>query len=159
MDENLDEIMNRVERANQERMGVLDKLFATARVDAVFSAPFTQGDRTIITAAEVGAGGGFGSGMGFGSGAGRGARGRRGPATADGQSPDAQAEGTGGGGGGGGGGGAMGRPVAAIIIDAEGVTVQPILDVTKITLALVTALGAMLVIYGRMLRGSKLAKG
>ena len=53
----------------------------------------------------------------------------------------------------------MGRPVAAIIIDTEGVTVQPILDVTKITLALVTALGAMLVIYGRMLRGSKLAKG
>ena len=59
MDENLDEIMNRVERTNQERMSVLDKLFATARVDAVFSAPFTQGDRTIITAAEVGAGGGL----------------------------------------------------------------------------------------------------
>ncbi len=155
MAENLNEIIDRVERANQERLGVLEKLFSTARADSVFSPPVTQGGRTIITAAEVGTGGGFGSGMGFGSGAGMGwPRGHR-HAPVEAAASDAQAEGSGGGGGGGGGGGAMARPVAAIVIDSDGVTIQPILDMTKIVLALVAALGAMLAVYGRMFRGPK----
>ena len=56
---NLDDIMARVDRANQERMGAFEKLFSTARADAVFGPPVVQGDRVIITAAEVGTGGGF----------------------------------------------------------------------------------------------------
>jgi len=159
MAENLNEIMDRVDRANQERLGVLERLFSTARADSVFSAPVIQGGRTIITAAEVGTGGGFGSGMGFGSGTGMGwPRGHR-QMPVEGSSADTQAEGAGGGGGGGGGGGAMARPVAAIIIDSEGVTIQPILDMTKIVLALVAALGAMLAIYGRMFRGGRHSRG
>jgi uncharacterized spore protein YtfJ len=156
MAENLNEMMDRVDRANQERLGVLEKLFSTARADSVFSTPVTQGGRTIITAAEVGTGGGFGSGMGFGSGTGMGwPRGHR-QMPVEGSSADTQAEGAGGGGGG---GGAMARPVAAIIIDSDGVTIQPILDITKIVLALVAALGAMLAIYGRMFRGGKHGRG
>ena len=159
MAENLNEIMDRVDRSNQERLGVLEKLFSTARADSVFSAPVIQGGRTIITAAEVGTGGGFGSGMGFGSGTGMGwSRGQR-QMPVEGSSADTQAEGAGGGGGGGGGGGAMARPVAAIIIDSEGVTIQPILDMTKIVLALVAALGAMLAIYGRMFRSGRHSRG
>ena len=153
MAENLNEIMDRVDRANQERLGVLERLFSTARADSVFSAPVIQGGRTIITAAEVGTGGGFGSGMGFGSGTGMGwPRGHR-QMPVEGSSADTQAEGAGGG------GGAMARPVAAIIIDSEGVTIQPILDMTKIVLALVAALGAMLAIYGRMFRGGRHSRG
>ena len=151
MAENLNEIMDRVDRANQERLGVLEKLFSTARADSVFSAPVVQGGRTIITAAEVGTGGGFGSGIGMGR-----PRGHRQMAVED-SSADTQAEGAGGGGGGG--GGAMARPVAAIIIDSDGVTIQPILDMTKIVLALVAALGAMLAIYGHMFRGGRHSRG
>jgi uncharacterized spore protein YtfJ len=155
---NLDDIMARVDRANQERMGAFEKLFSTARADAVFGPPVVQGDRVIITAAEVGTGGGFGSGMGFGPAFGPGAAMRRRRVVAEeavGEATEQQADGTGGGGGGGGGGGAMARPVAAIIIDSEGVTVQPILDVTKIVLALVAVLAGMLAVYGRALKGSK----
>jgi hypothetical protein len=39
----------------------------------------------------------------------------------------------------GGGGGAMGRPVAIIAIGPEGVTVKPVMDVTKVALAGLTA--------------------
>lgn len=157
----LDEIMARVDRANQERIGALKKLFSTARADAVFGPPVVQGDRIIITAAEVGTGGGFGSGMGFGPAFGPRAAIHRRRAVAEeasGEATEQEADDTvGAGGGGGGGGGAMARPVAAIIIDAEGVTIQPILDVTKIVLALVAVLGAMLAIYGRALKGSQRA--
>jgi len=47
------------------------------------------------------------------------------------------------GGGGGGGGHAVGRPVAVVTIEPEGVTVQPVLDRTKIVLTALTAAGAM----------------
>ena len=47
------------------------------------------------------------------------------------------------GGGGGGGGGSMGRPVAAIVISRDGVEVKPVLDVTKVSLAALTAFGGM----------------
>jgi uncharacterized spore protein YtfJ len=42
------------------------------------------------------------------------------------------------GGGGGGGGTAMARPVAAIIIEPDGVRVEPIMDPTKIAVAFFT---------------------
>ncbi|MCG6928710.1 MAG: hypothetical protein LJF30_25825 [Acidobacteria bacterium] len=37
----------------------------------------------------------------------------------------------------------MGRPVAVVTIEPEGVTVQPVLDRTKIVLTALTAAGAM----------------
>jgi uncharacterized spore protein YtfJ len=45
--------------------------------------------------------------------------------------------------GGGGGGRVLSRPVAAIVISPTGVRVEPIVDVTKIALAIFTTLGFM----------------
>jgi hypothetical protein len=48
-----------------------------------------------------------------------------------------------GGSGGGGGGGSMARPVAVISIGPGGVDVEPVVDVTKLGIAFITALGAL----------------
>jgi hypothetical protein len=45
--------------------------------------------------------------------------------------------------GGGGGGRTLARPVAIIIMDAEGVRVEPVVDPTKIALAALTTAGFM----------------
>jgi uncharacterized spore protein YtfJ len=58
------------------------------------------------------------------------------------------------GGGGGGGGYALGRPVAVVVIDAQGVRVQPVFDLTKVAIAGITALGAMFIAYQRMARAA-----
>ena len=106
-------------------------------VDDVFAAPTTVGDRVIITAANVRRQGGFGFGAGM----------TRDGATDgdDGISFTTTGGSPGGGrpdetgGGGGGGGGADARPVAVISVDATGVHVKPVLDMTKIGLTLLTA--------------------
>jgi hypothetical protein len=46
----------------------------------------------------------------------------------------------------------MGRPVAAIIVTADGVQVKPVLDVTKLALAALTAFGAMGVLALKVLK-------
>jgi len=62
-----------------------------------------------------------------------------------------EAENTGGSGGGGGGGGrVLARPVAAIIMSPTSVRVEPIVDVTKIALAVFTTLGFMTAMLTRM---------
>lgn len=102
-------------------------------VDDVFAAPTTVGDRVIITAANVRRQGGFGFGAGMT---------RDGGSDGDdGISFNTTGNGPGGdsGGGGGGGGGADARPVAVISVDATGVHVKPVLDMTKIGLTLLTA--------------------
>jgi uncharacterized spore protein YtfJ len=50
----------------------------------------------------------------------------------------------------GGGGGSSGRPVAIIIIGPDGVTVKPVVDVTKIALASITVCGTMVMRLWRM---------
>ena len=57
------------------------------------------------------------------------------------------------GGGGGGGGFSAGRPVAAIIVEPEGVRIEPIVDPTKIALAFFTVLGSIFWMGYRMRRG------
>jgi uncharacterized spore protein YtfJ len=127
-----------------ERLQALEMLFAGGDVNAAFGDPVTTGDYTVIPAAEVAVGGGFGSGWGYGksmlmkalkAGA------------DDNGSPDTSR-----GGGGGGGGGSTARPVAAIVIGPDGVSVRPILDYTKVGLAMLTALGAMWLAAGKMRR-------
>jgi uncharacterized spore protein YtfJ len=122
-------------RAVTEAM--MTKIFAAAQPGAVFSAPVIAGAYTVITASEVGAGGGFGSGRGTGM-----------KPTDRSSTNGSLVQGEGGGTGGG--GGANGRPIAAIVIGPDGVTVQPIFDVTKIMLSLITAWGVMLAAYWRM---------
>ena len=114
----------------EERLQAMELLFSGGDVTAAFGEPVTTGAFTVITAAEVAVGGGFGSGH------------RRGAARED----------KGSGGGGGGGGGSNARPVAAIVIGPDGVTVRPIFDYTKVGLAFITAMGAMWVMMGRMRR-------
>jgi len=113
---------------NTERL--LERIFAAARPGAVFGTPITSGAFTVITASEISSGGGFGSGR----------------ATLP-KLPGRQAEAaspTGETGGSGGGGGASGRPIAAIVIGPDGVSIKPIFDANKIILSAIAALGAML---------------
>lgn len=95
----------------------LNRLTDTARADAVFGHPEEHNGNIVIPCSEVMSG----LGIGFGSG----------PTSEDGKETR--------GGGAGGGGGSSARPVAAIVISQDGVRVQPIVDVTKIALASLTA--------------------
>jgi hypothetical protein len=49
----------------------------------------------------------------------------------------------------------MGRPVAIIVIGPNSVTVRPIVDVTKVVLAALTASAAMLGLRRAMRKGAK----
>ena len=114
-------------------------IFAAARPGLVYGEPLQDGDRTVITASEVVAGGGFGFGRGMG-------------ATPEQAASATNGAGAGGGGGGGGGGGSSARPVAIIVCGPDGVQVKPVLDVTKIALAALTAAGVALPMLARILR-------
>ncbi len=114
-----------------------DRALEVADVDTVFGEPIRQGETTIIPAAEVITGFGFGFGFGRGSDSG--------------DEPRHE----GGGGGGGGGGSVMARPVAAIVASPDGVRVEPVIDVTKVALAAITAGGFMLATWLGMARPKK----
>jgi uncharacterized spore protein YtfJ len=109
----------------------LNKLADAATVRAVYAEPIKNGETIVVNSAEVLAVATFGVGSGGG------------------KDPNG---GVGGGGGGGGGGRAFARPVAAIVITPNGVRVKPIVDVTKIALAALTAFGFMFAMVARMSR-------
>ncbi len=102
----------------------IDKFMDAAGVEKVYGEAIKEGDTVIIPAAEVM------TSMGFGMGG------------------SAKGEG-----GGGGGGYSTSRPVAVIIITNEGVRVEPVMDVTKVALALFTTIGFMLSMMAKMKRG------
>ncbi len=134
----------RMAESQEQARELIEKLFAVAEPGTVFGEPVQLGDHTVITASEITVGLGFASGGGFGS-----------PPR---PSPAEEQEGeetTGGGYGATGAGGAGGRPVAAIIAGPNGVRVDPVVDVTKLGLALFTAVGGMLLAFGRMRRVSR----
>jgi uncharacterized spore protein YtfJ len=133
-------------KSNADAMALMGKLFQVAEPGAVFSAPITAGDHTVITASEIN----IGMGIGFGTGAGGPAE-EKAEATSGSESKT-NGEGNGGGGGGGGGGFSAGRPVAAIIVSPAGVRVDPVVDVTKIAITFFTAMGAMFMAW-RAMRG------
>ena len=111
----------------------LDKFLTAANVEAVYGPPVSQGENVVIPAAEVLSLVGFGLGMGGGL------------------QNSTEAQNAGGSGGGGGGGGrVLARPVAAIIMSPRGVHVEPIVDVTKIALAVFTTVGFMTAVLTRM---------
>jgi len=110
----------------------LDKFLSAANVEAVYGPPTSQNENTVIPTAEVL------SIVGFGLGSGGGSQGI------------VENENRGSGGGGGGGGRVLARPVAAIVISPTDVRVEPIVDVTKIVLALFTTLGFMIALLTRM---------
>ncbi len=132
MSEATDGIAASTDKAQAQASRLFDSLMAAAQPGAVFSAPVTSTGYTVITASEITAGGGFGFGGALGPGN----------------------EGTGGSGAGGG-GGSNGRPVAVIIISADGVEIKPVLDITKLAIAGITAWGAMAVMIQRVFSKSK----
>jgi len=122
---------------------LMERLVSVADPSAVFAEPVQVGERTVITASEVSIGLGFGYGFGAGT-----------APESDVEGAD-QPQGSGYGGGGGGGGGANARPVAAIIVEPQGVRVEPIVDVTKLGLAFLTALASMFVMAGKIRKATK----
>ena len=144
-----EEAASLIDRAGEQAPKMLERILAAAQPDAVFGQPVDASGYTLITASEVTSGGGFGVGM------------ARGPAP----KPDAKespAEAPRlvdkqsiGGSGLGGGGGSMGRPVAIIVIGPSGVTVRPVVDITKVALAALTASAAMLGMRRAMHRARK----
>jgi uncharacterized spore protein YtfJ len=129
----IDHVEHSLDQSPDIARPVLEKIFAAAQPGAVFGAPVVSGAFTVITASEVSAGGGFGSGRGTIP------------------KPAIKANGTGlpagESGGSGGGGGASGRPIAAIVIGPDGVSIKPVFDATKFALAAITALGTMLAMF------------
>lgn len=144
MSEQFNEVVVTAVQSQEQAAEVINKLFAVAQPSAVFGEPVTAGEYTVITASDVKVGMGFGYGSGGGTGPG--------PVDEDAADDEPQGEGVGAGYGTGGGGGGVsgGRPVAAISIGPMGVKVEPIIDVTKLGLAFITAIGSMLVMFSRM---------
>lgn len=160
-----------IHTTTEKGFGVLDKLIATARPEAVFQPPIVTGDYAVITASEVSCGLGLGFGGGYGEDPGLKGRHDVDPETGD-DDPGLKTRhdiaptdeglktrhdiGPGGEGVGGGGGGfSTGRPVAAISIGPDGVHVEPIVDATKVALAFFTTLGAMAMMWSSMRKASK----
>ncbi len=147
MDENMDltpeieEVVSSADAIDAVEV-TLDKLLDVASVDAAFAEPIEHGDTIIIPCAEVLANVGFGVGYGFGQSSG---------AKEEGNNSN-PGSGGGGGAGGGGGGRTFSRPVAVIVSSPDGVRVEPVVDVTKIALAVFTAGGFMLAMLTRMMR-------
>ncbi len=118
-----------LDKTQERNARTLDKAMAAAQPGAVFGEPVRKDGYTIITANEVMAGGGYGFGMGEGI-----------SPQAPGEPNQAQSSQAGGAGGGGGGGGfSNGRPVAVIVMGPDGVEIKPILDVTKLGIAGISA--------------------
>jgi uncharacterized spore protein YtfJ len=132
------DVISGIDRGQQQGLQIMDRIFSAANTRAVFGEPVQHGDYTVIVASEVVAGGGFGFGRGIGPG-----------------SRAAQPTEMAGGGGGGGGGGSTGRPVATIVIGPDGVTVRPIVDVTKIAITALTAWAAMVPVLARIRRARR----
>jgi uncharacterized spore protein YtfJ len=160
MNDFLEKIGVSIIKTQEHSLDLLDKLIATARPNAVFGHPVTSGDYTVITAAEVTCG----LGTGFGGGGAPGNQPDGGEIPLEGETLEGAksrhdltpGESTGGFGSGGGGGGySTARPVAAISIGPDGVHVEPVVDVTKIGLALFTTLGAMALMFNKMQKASR----
>lgn len=120
----------------------LGEFLQSASVDAVYGTPIQDGDTLIIPAAEVLTVMGFGVGSGRGTGYSK-------ETDSDEEQSDEMSEGSGSGGGGG--GRVLARPAAVIISTPEGVRVEPVVDVTKLGLAALTAAGFMVGMLLRMM--------
>jgi len=150
MSDKFEDVVVTAVKNQQQGHALLEKLVAVAQPGAVYGAPVTVGEYTVITASEVTVNVGFGYGMGGGGG---GAQPASGKTTGE-DEPQGKAEDTGFGGGVGGGGGGFsaGRPVAVLVIGPAGLHVEPVVDPTKIALAFFTTLGAMFFMFRRMSR-------
>lgn len=137
-------------KSQEQSAEVMTELFAVAQPRAVFGEPVSAGEQTVITASEVRVGMGFGYGIGRGTGPGQ----EEVEAAGEGSSRSKRPS-TGYGIGGGGAGASRGRPVAVISVGAAGVQVEPVVDASRIALAVFTALGSMFLTSGQTRRASR----
>jgi uncharacterized spore protein YtfJ len=128
---------------HEEAMALLGRLADVAQPGAVFAEPVQCGEHIAVMASEVSVGLGYGYGQG-------GPPGAPPPEGGEDGSPSPVTNG-----GGGGGGNATARPVAVIHVSSDGVTVEPVLDLTKTALAFFTMLGSMFMIAGKMRRRTR----
>lgn len=130
---------------HEESIRLTERLYEVVDPDTVFSKPKKAGEYTLITASEIMVG--LGSGYGYGSGS------FAPPADEmTGEGGDVEIDiqaGSGSGGGGGGGGMASGRPVAVVSVGPDGVAVHPVIDRTKLGIALLSAVGSMFLAINR----------
>jgi uncharacterized spore protein YtfJ len=138
-------------RNQEDASELVGRLFEVARPGVIFGEPVTAEGRTVITASEIA----IGMGIGFGLGGASGTETDEIEDEKEGGAPSAESQGVGVGGGGGGGGASRGRPVAVVVVEPAGVRVEPIVDVTKLGLAMVTALGGIFAMAARMRRLGK----
>jgi uncharacterized spore protein YtfJ len=113
----------------------IDKFVTASRVSAVYGEPTREGNVTAIPCSEVSSWMFFGMGFGLGGSKDQGNNGQ--------------------GGGQAGGGNTYARPVAAIEIASTGVHVKPVIDVTKISLAIVTSFGVAMSLTYKLLKRRK----
>ncbi len=123
------------EQSNQ----LTERLFEVAQPETVFGKPTRSGEYTLITASEVMVGVGSGYGVGTYN-----------PGTENLADETAEEDEVLSSGGGGGGGFSSGRPVAVVSVGPEGVQVHPVVDRTKLGIAFLSAVGSMLLAFGRM---------
>lgn len=145
MSESIDKFLQAIQENQSNSSALIDRVMVAALPGAVYSEAVSAADQTVITASEVFAGGA----VGFGGGAGIGNI----PHENGSDEQTTSQQGTGAGGGSGSMGGSKGRPVAAIIINDQGVRIEPIVDVTKLGLAFFTTMAAILITLFKI-RGS-----
>lgn len=122
-----------VEAGLEMYQDTVEEFLAAADVRVVYGEPIQHDDTLIIPTAEVLCGMGFGVGSGSGT-----------------FTDNPEKPGQGSGSGGGGGGRILSRPVAVVVASPEGVRVEPVVDITKIALAALTAVGFMVGMMFRM---------
>lgn len=128
------EINPPVEAGLEMYQDTMEEFLAAADVRVVYGEPIMHEDTMIIPTAEVLCGLGFGVGSGTGVS----------------NDPNSENPSKGAGSGGGGGGRILSRPVAVVVASSEGVRVEPVVDITKIALAGLTAVGFMIGMMFRM---------
>jgi uncharacterized spore protein YtfJ len=137
MTDTVNDALSVASKRDEKLVSSMVKIFEAAQASAVFTEPVVNGNYTVISACEVAAGGGFGSGQGVGAST---------EQTGEASQPQSQ-PGSGAGGGVGGGGFSRGRPIAVIVVGPEGVTIKPILDVTRVALAAIGLWSSLIAIF------------
>jgi len=143
------------ESAMEMMKDTLGNFLQAGNVKTVYGEPIKEGETLIIPSAEVFAVMAFGAGSGYGKGRQAGPEERDTEKEAD---TEEEYTGEGGGSGGGGGGRILSRPAAVVIVSPEGVRVEPVIDITKIALAALTASGFILGMLFRMMNPRRALK-
>lgn len=131
----------------------MEQFIATASIQEAYGEPVEVGDQVIIPTAEVLCGLGFG----LGSGGGVNLPDEDDEEAAAERQTGANVPSMGGGSGAGGGGRTLSRPVAVIVATPQSVRVEPVVDITKVAIAALTAVGFMIGMYFNMRSSKKMA--